>query len=76
MQTLFNYFQYSHKDRVYSIAFPLSSNPCFVPDYLAHFFTPMAPGSGIGLVPALGFRIPNPYFLELCDNFLGKKYYV
>jgi hypothetical protein len=26
------------------------------------------PGSGKGL-----FRIPNPYFLELSDKFLGKK---
>jgi hypothetical protein len=28
------------------------------------------PGSGIGL-----FRIPNPYFLELSDKFLGIKFY-
>jgi hypothetical protein len=26
-------------------------------------------------IPDLGSRIPNPYFLELSDNFLGKKFY-
>ncbi len=36
-----------------------------------------SPGSGIGFfrIPYLGSRIPNPYFLELSDNFLGKKFY-
>jgi hypothetical protein len=40
------------------------------------------PGSGIGffpdigsLIPNPGFRIPTPYFLELSDKFLGKKFY-
>ncbi len=35
-------------------------------------FWPLDPGSGIGL-----FRIPDPIliFLELSDNFLGKKFY-
>ncbi len=35
------------------------------------------PGSGIGFfrIPDLGSRIPNPYFLELSDKFLGKKFY-
>ncbi len=35
------------------------------------------PGSGIGFFPDLGsrFRIPTPYFLELSDKFLGKKFY-
>jgi hypothetical protein len=35
------------------------------------------PGSGIGFfrTPDLGSRIPNPYFLELGDKFLGKKFY-
>ncbi len=35
------------------------------------------PGSGIGFfrIPDLGSRIPNPYFWELSDNFLGKKFY-
>ena len=35
------------------------------------------PGSGIGIfrIPDLVFRIPNPYFRELSDNFLGKKFY-
>ncbi len=34
-------------------------------------------GSGIGFfrIPDLGSRIPNPYFWELRDNFLGKKFY-
>ena len=34
-------------------------------------------GSGIGFfrIPDLGSRIPNPYFWELIDNFLGKKFY-
>ncbi len=27
------------------------------------------------LDPDLGSRIPNPYFLELSDKFLGKKFY-
>ncbi len=33
------------------------------------------PGSRIGLfrIPDLGSRIPNPYFLELSDKFLGKS---
>jgi hypothetical protein len=30
------------------------------------------PGSRI---PVFGSRIPNPYFLELSDNFSGKKFY-
>jgi hypothetical protein len=25
--------------------------------------------------PDPGSRIPNPYFLQLLDNFLGKKFY-
>ncbi len=35
------------------------------------------PGSGIGLfrIPDLGSRIPNSYFWELSDNFLGKKFH-
>jgi hypothetical protein len=37
----------------------------------------LTPGSGIrnGFFPDRGSRIPNPYFLELSDNFLGKKFY-
>ncbi len=31
------------------------------------------PGSGIGFFPDLESRIPTPYFLELCDKFLGKN---
>jgi len=27
------------------------------------------------VLPCLGSRIPNPYFLELSDKFLGKKFY-
>jgi hypothetical protein len=40
-------------------------------------FWPLDPGSGIGFfrIPDLGSRIPNSYFWELSDNFLGKKYY-
>ncbi len=40
-------------------------------------FWPLDPGSGIGFFRILdpGFRIPNPYFWELSDNFLGKKFY-
>ncbi len=40
------------------------------------------PGSGIrnrffsgSQIPDLGSRIPTPYFLELSDKFLGKKFY-
>ncbi len=35
------------------------------------------PGSGIGFfrIPDLGSRIPNPYFWELSDKFLGKNFY-
>jgi hypothetical protein len=37
----------------------------------------LTPGSGIRnmFFPDLGSRIPNPYFLELSDKFLGKKFY-
>jgi hypothetical protein len=37
----------------------------------------LTPGSGIGFFPDPGSRIadPNPYFLELSDKFLGKKFY-
>ncbi len=37
----------------------------------------MTPGSGISFfrIPDLGSRVTNPYFWELCDNFLGKKFY-
>jgi hypothetical protein len=37
----------------------------------------MDPGSGIGFfwIPDVGSRIPNPYFSELGDNFLGKMFY-
>ncbi len=42
-------------------------------------FWPLDPdkGSEIGLfrIPDLGSRIPNPYFLELNDISLGKKFY-
>jgi hypothetical protein len=40
-------------------------------------FWPLDPGSGIGFfrIPDLGSRIQNPYFLELSDNFLGKKFF-
>ncbi len=39
------------------------------------FLTP-GPGSGIRnrFFPDLGSRIPTPYFLELSDKFLGKKF--
>jgi hypothetical protein len=30
---------------------------------------------GFYRIPDLGSRIPNPYFWELSDNFLGKKFY-
>ncbi len=37
----------------------------------------LTPGSGIRnrFFPDPGSRIPNPYFWELSDNFLGKKFY-
>jgi hypothetical protein len=42
----------------------------------------LTPGSGIrnrifsySRISDRGSRIPNPYFLELSDNFLGKKFY-
>jgi hypothetical protein len=40
-------------------------------------FWPLDPGSGIGFfrIQDLGSRIPNPYFWDLNDNFLGKKFY-
>ncbi len=40
-------------------------------------FWPLDPGSGIDLfrIPDLGSRIPNSYFWELSDNFLGKKFH-
>jgi hypothetical protein len=47
------------------------------------FLTPgsgafLTPGSGIRnrFFPDLGSRIPRPYFLELFDNFFGKKFYI
>jgi hypothetical protein len=33
------------------------------------------PGSGAFLTPGPGSGIPTPYFLELSDKFLGKKFY-
>ncbi len=33
------------------------------------------PGIRNRFFPDLGSRIPNPNFWELCDNFLGKKFY-
>ncbi len=43
-------------------------------------FWPLDPGSRIGFfsgsrISDPGSRIPNPYFLELFDNFFGKKFY-
>jgi hypothetical protein len=37
----------------------------------------LTPGSGIQNLEKIfsGSRIPNPYFWELSDNFLGKKFY-
>ncbi len=37
----------------------------------------LTPGSGIrnGFFPDPGSRIPRPYFEELFDNFVGKKFY-
>ncbi len=39
-------------------------------------FWPLDPGSEIGFfrIPDLGSRIPNPYFWELNDNILSKKF--
>jgi hypothetical protein len=36
-------------------------------------FLTQDPGFGIGFFSDPGSRIPNPYFLELADNFVGKK---
>jgi hypothetical protein len=33
------------------------------------------PGPGAFLTPGPGSGIPNPYFLELSDKLLGKKFY-
>jgi hypothetical protein len=33
------------------------------------------PGSGIGFFPDPEYRILTPYFLELSDKFLGKKFF-
>jgi hypothetical protein len=33
------------------------------------------PGSGVFLTTRPGSQIPNPYFLELSDTFLGKKFF-
>ncbi len=40
-------------------------------------FWPLDPGSGLGFfrIPDSGSGIPNPYFWELSDTFLGKKFY-
>ncbi len=38
-------------------------------------FWPREPGIGIFRIPDLGSRVPNPYFWDLSDNFLGKKFY-
>jgi hypothetical protein len=54
------------------------------PDPGSGFGAFLTPGSGIrdpekvfsgSRIQDLGSRIPNPYFLELSDNFLGKKFY-
>ncbi len=47
------------------------ANTCVADSDLAKF-GPLDPGSKIGF---FGSRIPNPYFWELSDNFLGKKFY-
>jgi hypothetical protein len=40
-------------------------------------FWPLDPGSGIGFfrIPDLRSQIPNPYFRELSDNVLSKKFF-
>ena len=56
---------------------PLSNGPAVLRIRDPVPFWPLDPGSGIGFfrIPDLGSRIPNPYFWELSDNFLGKKFY-
>jgi hypothetical protein len=44
------------------------------PDPGSGAFLTLDPCSGIGLFLDLGSRIPSPYFLELSDKFLGKKF--
>jgi hypothetical protein len=48
-----------------------------VADIGAFFTLDPDPRSEIGFfrIPDLGSRIPTPYFLELSDKFLGKKFY-
>ncbi len=50
---------------------------CSVADPDPGYGTFLTPGSGIlnRFFPDLESRIPNPYFWELSDNFLGKKFY-
>jgi hypothetical protein len=51
----------------------LSNWHSIVQQVASRFFTP---GSGIWnrFFPDLGSQIPNPYFSELSDNFLGKNF--
>ncbi len=41
----------------------------------AFFTLDTDPGYVFFRIPDLGSRIPTPYFLELSDKFLGKKFY-
>ncbi len=58
-----------------SFFFPLVT--CSVADPDPGSGTFLTPGSGIRnmFFPNPGSRIPNPYFWELSENFLGKKFY-
>ncbi len=50
---------------------------CALPKYAidTHSVADPAPGSGIRCLFEPWIRIPKPYFLELSDKFLGKKFY-
>ncbi len=67
---------YSHRT-VWCSVFLFSSTSVADPDPGSGAF--LTPGSGIRIgffrISDPGSRIPNPYFWELRDNFLGKKFY-
>jgi hypothetical protein len=44
-------------------------------NYYYYFYSVVDLGSGAFLTPGPGSGIPKPYFLELSDKFLGKKFY-
>ncbi len=85
------FYFYSQQWQIKNISFHMSCKCVMILSILQFFGSGSAiwhpgsssfltPGSGIRclfdpLIPDLGSRIPNPYFWELSDNFLGNKFF-